>query len=109
MKFLSFLLFAAPSTTSGQPATGGGWQMIIFIVLMIAIFYFLLIRPQQKRQKEEQKKRDSLTKGDKIITIGGIHGKIVEIQDNTITIEVEDASKMRVEKSAVNPVPEASK
>ena len=59
-----------------------------------------LIRPQQKRNKEEQKLRENLKKGDRIVTIGGIHGKIVEIQDTTVVIETE-GSRMKIEKTAV--------
>ena len=95
MKLISILLQA-------QPAPGGfGYQTIIMIVLMIAVFYFFFIRPQAKRTKDQKKFRESLQKGQKIITIGGIHGKIVEIQDTTVTIEVAEKVWLRIEKSAV--------
>jgi len=80
---------------------GGGWEMMVLLGLMIVIFYFFMIRPQRKKEKEAQSFRASLQKGDKIVTIGGLHGKIVETQDSTFTIETEGGSKMRIEKSAV--------
>ncbi len=67
---------------------------------MIVVFYFFLIRPQTKKQKELKKFRESLKPGDKVVTIGGIHGKILEIADSTILIQ-SDSSKLRIEKSAV--------
>jgi len=67
---------------------------------MILVLWLFLIRPQQKRNKEEQKLRENLKKGDRIVTIGGIHGKIVEIQDTTVVIETE-GSRMKIEKTAV--------
>jgi preprotein translocase subunit YajC len=98
MNFTDLLLFAPAKDGNVQ---GGGYQMIIFLVLMIGIFYFFMIRPQQKKQKQMQNFRESLTKGDKIVTIGGIHGKIVNIEDDTFVIEVEDGGKLRIDKAAV--------
>jgi preprotein translocase subunit YajC len=72
------------------------------IVLIIVVFYFFMIRPQMKKQKDQVKFKEAIHKGDKIVTIGGIHGKIVEIQDKTFTIEVEGGVKLRIEKSAVS-------
>ncbi len=71
------------------------------LVLIIVVFYFFFIRPQMKKTKEQKKFREAIKKGDKIITIGGIHGKIAEIQDTTFTIEVEGGNRLRIEKSAV--------
>jgi preprotein translocase subunit YajC len=75
-------------------------SQVIMVVLMIVVFYFFLIRPQTKKQKELKKFRESLKPGDKVVTIGGIHGKILEIADSTILIQ-SDSSKLRIEKSAV--------
>lgn len=75
-------------------------SQVIMVVLMIIVFYFFLIRPQTKKQKELKKFRESLKPGDKIVTIGGIHGKILEIADSTILIQ-SDSSKLRIEKSAI--------
>lgn len=71
------------------------------LLLIILVFYFFFIRPQMKKAKEERKYRESLKKGDKIVTIGGIHGKIVEVGDTTFVIEVEDGGKLKIEKTAV--------
>lgn len=82
-------------------AQGQGWGNIIFIVALVAIFYFFMIRPQSKRQKEIKKFRDSLKQGDKVITAGGIHGKIKNVKENTVTLEVADGMNITVEKSSI--------
>ena len=79
----------------------GGANQLIMIVLMIGVFYFFIIRPQMKKQKELKKFREGLKAGDKIVTIGGIHGKILEIADTTVLIQSE-GTKLRLEKSAVS-------
>lgn len=99
MNLLSILLMSPPQ---GQGAGGGGMaSSLIFLVLIFVVFYFFFIRPQVKRQKDQKKFREGLAKGQKIITIGGIHGRIVEMQETTCTIEVEGGVKLRLEKSAV--------
>lgn len=80
---------------------GGGWSMIIMMVLVIAVMYFFMIRPQQKKQKELQAFRNSLTRGDKIVTVGGIYGTVVEVKDAYLLIEVDNNVKIRVDKSSV--------
>jgi preprotein translocase subunit YajC len=79
----------------------GGANQLVMIVLMIGVFYFFMIRPQMKKQKELKKFREGLKPGDKIVTIGGIHGKILEISDATVLIQSE-GTKLRIEKSAVS-------
>ena len=98
MNFLNILLQA--STTSGQ-GQNAALQQILLIVVILVIFYFFMIRPQMKRSKEQKKFRDSLQKGQRVVTIGGIHGKIVDIQETTVSIEVEDGSRLRMEKRAI--------
>jgi preprotein translocase subunit YajC len=95
--FLSSILLMTPQGQEG----GGGFGSLIFLLLIIVIFYLFFIRPQMKRSKEQKKFRENLKKGDKIITIGGLHGKIVEVQDTTFTIEVAENIRLRVEKTAV--------
>jgi preprotein translocase subunit YajC len=90
----------------GQPGAQGGqssFSFLIMMVLMIVIFYFFMIRPQVKRQKELANYRSQLKKGDKVITTGGIYGRIHEITDNsnTILLEVDSNVHIRVEKSAI--------
>jgi preprotein translocase subunit YajC len=74
---------------------------LLMFVLIIAIFYFLMLRPQQKRQKERQKLLDSVKKGDRVITSGGMYGTIAGIDDKTLLIEVADKVKVKFERSAV--------
>ncbi|MDD4514311.1 preprotein translocase subunit YajC [Massilibacteroides sp.] len=84
-------------------AAGGQSQIpgIIMIVAMVAIFYFFMIRPQQKKQKEIQKAREALQTGDRVITSGGIYGKIKEIGDVYMIIEIADGVKIKVDKTSV--------
>ena len=84
-----------------QTAGGSGMSSIFMLVLIIVIFYFFMIRPQQKRQKEEKKFRESLTKGQKVVTIGGLHGKIAEVKETTVLMEVANDVKIEVEKTAI--------
>lgn len=87
--------------TPQNPEGGGGFGSLIFLLLIIVIFYLFFIRPQMKRSKDQKKFRENLKKGDKIITIGGLHGKIVEVQETTFTIEVAENIRLRFEKSAI--------
>lgn len=79
---------------------GGGASFLIMILLMIVVFYFFMIRPQQRKAKEQKQFRESLKKGDRIITIGGIHGKVLEVKETTLIIQTEGEGKLRIEKSA---------
>jgi preprotein translocase subunit YajC len=73
----------------------------VFLLLIIVVFYFFMIRPQMKRQKELKTYREGLQKGDKIITTGGIYGKVTDIKDTTVTVEIADKVLVRIDKSAV--------
>ncbi len=81
-------------------------QLLSFVPLiaMFAIFYFLLIRPQQKRQKERNAMLDALKKGDKVVTIGGLHGVIVELNEETAVVRVTENTKLTFERSAISNV-----
>jgi|TARA_B110000285_G_C15098746_1_gene603678 preprotein translocase subunit YajC len=72
------------------------------LVLIGVVFYFFMIRPQAKKAKETKKFRSAIGKGDKVVTIGGIHGKIVETKETNVVMEVEGGTKLRVEKSALS-------
>lgn len=86
-----------------QAADGGQRYMeILFWVAIIVIFYFFMIRPQAKRAKEAKKFRESLQEGTKVVTIGGIHGKVVSVQEKTVIIDT-GSGKLRMEKSAISP------
>lgn len=95
---LTVLLMASPQGTEGK---GNPFMSMLPLILIIVVFYFFMIRPQVKKNKEQKKFRESLKKGDKVITIGGIHGKIVEVNDTTFVIETEGQGKLRIEKNAV--------
>ncbi len=85
-----------------QTQQGGGmWSSILMLVAIIVIFYFFMIRPQQKRQKEEKKFRENLTKGQKVVTIAGLHGKIAEVRETTVMLEIANEVRVEVEKSAI--------
>lgn len=97
MNFLSILL-QAPA--EGGPL-GGGYQGIIMMVLIFVVFYFFMIRPQTKRQKEIKKQRESMKQGDSVVTSGGIYGKVRDIKDTTITIEIAENVRIKVDKNSV--------
>jgi preprotein translocase subunit YajC len=83
------------------PQEGGGLSFFILLGGMFLIMYFFMIRPQMKRQKEAKKFREALQKGDKVVTIGGLHGRVLEIDDTSVVISIEQG-KVRVEKSALS-------
>lgn len=87
---------------------GDGMSTFVMLGLMMIVFYFFMIRPQMKKAKDEKKFRSELTKGQKVVTIGGIHGKVSELKENTILIEVDNGVKLKVERSAIslNATPE---
>jgi preprotein translocase subunit YajC len=80
--------------------SGQGGSQMIMLLLIVVVFYFFMIRPQMKKQKELKKFRENIKVGDKVVTIGGIHGKILEMADATVLIN-SDGSKIRIEKSAI--------
>ncbi|NMM51778.1 preprotein translocase subunit YajC [Paenibacillus aquistagni] len=95
------MFIAAGAAGGGE----GGWlQLILPFVLMFAVFYFLLIRPQQKKQKQRNSMLGQLKKGDKVVTIGGLHGTILEITDDTVVLRVNDVTKMTFDRSAISHV-----
>lgn len=84
-------------------ASGGGYTGILMIVAMIAIFYFFMIRPQNKKQKEIRKAREAMGVGDKVVTAGGIYGKIREVQEATFMVEIAPNVTIKIEKTSVYP------
>lgn len=83
-----------------------GWMSMLMIVLIFVVFYFFMIRPQSKRQKEIRKFQDSLESGSKVITSGGIYGKVKDVKENVVVIEVADNVRIKVAKSMVFATPE---
>jgi len=77
------------------------WTGLLPLLLVFVVFYFFMIRPQMKRQKELTSFRSSIAKGDKVVTTGGIYGKVVEVADNFIIIDIANDVKVKVDKSAV--------
>ncbi len=82
-------------------AQGSSWSMWIMLALIFVVMWFFMIRPQRKQQKELQNFRDSLKKGDKVVTIGGIYGTVCEIKEESVLIEVDNNVKIRVSKQAL--------
>lgn len=95
----SLLILLDGQTTGGL----GDYSGLIMIVALIAIFYFLMIRPQQKRQKEIKNFRERLTTGDRVVTAGGIYGKIQSIKDNTFVISIAPNVNITIDKGSVYP------
>jgi preprotein translocase subunit YajC len=97
---LSILLQAEGGSTSAG-GLGILGSPIVMIVLLFAIMYFLMIRPQQKKQKEVQKMRENLKVGDKIVTSGGIYGKIKEVNDTNFLVEIAEGIRVKIDKASV--------
>lgn len=83
-------------------ATGGGYTQFIMLGGMVAIFYLFFIRPQQKKQKETKKFIEEISKGDAVVTVGGIHGKIVSVDGDQVTLDVDRGTKLVIEKSSIS-------
>ncbi len=95
----TILLQAANEGTSGAGAAG--WMNMLMIVALIAIFYFFMIAPQRKREKKINEFRNNIKKGDEVVTIGGIHGRIREIKENSFVLEISDGVRITVDKNAI--------
>lgn len=89
---------------TGAAGNGGGLTAFVPLILMFAIFYFLLIRPQQKKAKEHQNMINAVKKGDRVITSGGIHGRIMAVDDTTVSIEVAEKIRIKVSKGNIGTV-----
>lgn len=96
------IAFAETATSTGAVASKGGSLLTFAPMLFVfAIFYFLMIRPQQKQQKKHREMLGQVKKGDEVITASGIHGKIYAVMDNTVTLEVADNVRFRIEKPQI--------
>jgi preprotein translocase subunit YajC len=80
------------------------FSTVIMFSLIILIFYFLILRPQQKRQKDRQKLLESVQKGDKVVTVGGMHGTVVGLEEKTLLVQVAENVKLKFERSAISAV-----
>lgn len=104
--FESFEWAASTGSTAGGSSLV---SLILPLVLMFAIFYFLLIRPQQKKQKTRNSMLGSLKKGDKVVTIGGLHGTIMEITDDIVVLRVNDVTKLTFDRSSISHATSSAK
>ena len=82
-------------------APAGGYSNIIFIGAIIVVFYFFMVRPQQKKIRDQKKFRDSLTKGANVITVGGLHGRIISVEDTIVVLEVDKGIRLTFDKSSI--------
>lgn len=85
-----------------QAGGGAGWSNIIMMVLVVGVFYFFMIRPQAQKAKKLKEYREKLQKGDKVVTIGGAHGKVIDVTDNIVTLEVDNGVKIKFDKTAIS-------
>lgn len=100
----AFVLAQCDQQTQGQQGGGGALIGLWPIILIFVIFYFLLIRPQQKRQKEHQRMVESLKKGDRVLTSGGIYGTVVGVKENIVVLKIAENVKVEFAKSAVSHI-----
>ena len=93
-------------TADASASTGSGSMMTSFITfgMVIVIFYFMIIRPQKKRDKEAKAMLAAMKKGDRVVTIGGIHGTIVTVKDNTVVVKVDDSARIEFSRNAISTV-----
>ncbi len=98
MTNLAILLLAQPSGTAGQTN-----PLVTFLplILVFVVFYFFMIRPQMKKQKDLNQYRSSLKRGDKVITTGGIYGRVYEVKDNYVLVDVGGDIRLKVDKNAL--------
>jgi len=86
-----------------QAAGGTGEYMnIVFLVGIFVVFYFFMIRPQQKKQKEQKVFRENIKKGDEVVTVGGVYGKVVEVKGDKVVVDVDRGTKLTLDKSSIS-------
>ena len=108
--FVLSLLMASPQGADGASGgAAGGIMTFLPFVAIIAIFYLLIIRPQNKKQKETQKMLSALKKGDKVVTIGGIHGTIQTVREQSVIVKVDENTKLEFNRSAISSIVTAAR
>ena len=85
-----------------QAGDGGGLSSLILFGGIALVFYFFMIRPQQKKQKEQKKFIEEIKRGDQVVTIGGIHGKVLTVEDDTVSLEIDKGVKITIQKSSIS-------
>ncbi|GAA5077071.1 preprotein translocase subunit YajC [Lysobacter panacisoli] len=101
MNLLDLVISPAFAQAQGQSGAGGLGMSLLFPILLLGVMYFLMIRPQMKRQKEHRSMLEKLSKGDEVLTNGGIAGVVSDIGENFITVEIADNVRIRVQKGAI--------
>ena len=103
MNFLTFFLQegAVAAEAAGAQPKGGGLSFILMLVLIFVVMWLFMIRPQQKKQKEMNKFRDSLKKGDKVVTVGGIYGTVAEVKDTRVALDIDKNVTITVDKASL--------
>jgi len=91
-----------PSHILAQAAPAGGGSTLVFIIGTMLVFYFFIMRPQLKKQKEARKFRENIAKGDRVVTVGGIHGKVLDVNDKTVLLQV-SKGELRVDLGGISP------
>jgi preprotein translocase subunit YajC len=100
---MDFLMSPAYAQAAAAPGgAGAGVSQIVILVVFVAIFYFMLIRPQQKRMKEQQAMLSKLQSGDEVVTSGGILGRITDVGESFITLEIADGVRIRVQRAQIS-------
>ena len=98
------LLISFPLAQAANHAAGSSWSMWVMLALIFVVMWFFMIRPQRKQQKELQNFRNALKKGDKVVTVGGIHGVISSTKEKTVIVKVDDNAKIEFSRNAITSV-----
>lgn len=104
MSLLDLLIPAAHAQAAGAPAQPSPWPSFILLAAVFVLMYFMMIRPQMKRQKEHRQMVEKLAKGDEVVTSGGIAGRIEEVGESFLTVEIAEGIRIRLQKGAINTV-----
>ncbi len=95
------MILQAAGAAAGQGAAGGSWSFLLMLALMFLVMWLFMIRPQRKQQKQLEQMRNSLKKGDKVVTAGGIYGTVAEVDGRTVLVKVDGEVKLRIDKSSI--------
>ena len=98
---LALLLLGAPPAGA---SAGPDYSFFVMMALIFVVFYFFLIRPQKRREQERRALIEAVKKGDKVVTIGGIHGKVLQVDEGSVVVDVDTNTKLRLDKAAISTV-----
>lgn len=96
--------FFLAQAANSQAAAGSQMGFMVFLVIMLVVYWVFLIRPQSKKRKELAQKLSNLKKGDRVVTIGGIHGKVVSVKDKVVVVRIDDRAEITFDKNAISTV-----